>query len=86
MVAISQDGGKRFRITVLPQVLATSPHATSLADGLYDDFGTAFTSAGHVVVAYTASCMGHTPTDRACPGPSPGDTGTQDVIRYAWLR
>ena len=86
VVALSRDGGATFHTIVLPQVLATSSHSSSLADGLYDDFGVGITPNGHVVAAYTASCAGHRPGDRSCPGPNATDLGTTDVIRSAWIR
>jgi hypothetical protein len=86
VVAVSRDDGRTLRMVVLPQVLATTPHDASLADGLYDDFGLGITPGGHVVAAYTASCLGHRPRDRSCPGPNASDLGTTDVIRSAWIR
>lgn len=84
VVARSFDAGGRFGYTVLPPVLATTPHAVSLADGLYDDFGAAITTGGAVALVYTQSCVGHPATDTRCP-PLPPGTGTADVVRSAWL-
>src|SRR5205823_2069320 len=57
-VARSDDGGRHFRYRRLDPLLATTDHGTSLADTLYDDFGTAIDRSGAIALAYTQSCAG----------------------------
>ena len=86
VVARSSDGGRTFDLTVLPPVLASTPAGQPLNDGLYDDFGTVITPNA-VVLAYTESCTGHRPSERACPGPPAGTSvpPTTNVVRTAYL-
>lgn len=84
-VARSLDGGRRFAYQRLEPVLATTPHGQSLADGLYDDFGATITRDGAIALAYTQSCIGHSPSDPDCPGLPPGASAITDVVRSAWI-
>src|SRR5947208_3088137 len=84
-VARSDDGGRHFRYRQLDPVLATTDHGTSLADTLYDDFGTAIDRSGAIALAYTQSCARHSPSDRQCPGASQSTQANTLVVRSAWI-
>ena len=84
-VARSDDDGKSFRFTWVPTVLATTAHDAPIADHIYDDFGTQITPGGGISIVATQSCIGHATTDAECPGPAPGQLGTYDVVRWAWV-
>ena len=84
-VARSDDGGRHFRYRRLDPLLATTDHGTSLADTLYDDFGTAIDRSGAIALAYTQSCAGHSPSDRECPGASQSTQANTLVVRSAWI-
>jgi hypothetical protein len=84
-VARSDDGGKSFRFTWVPTVLATTAHNAPIADHLYDDFGTQITPTGDISIVATQSCIGHPTTDPDCPGPPPGQLGIYDAVRWAWV-
>ena len=60
-------------------------HGTSLADTLYDDFGTAIDRSGAIALAYTQSCARHSPSDRQCPGASQSTQANTLVVRSAWI-
>jgi len=85
VVARSTDGGTTWIDYPIGPVLATTPHATLLGAGLYDDFGSAVTPDGTGVVVYNQSCQAHPSSDTECPGPPAGVNGTYDVTRYAWV-